>query len=183
MWRYLAVLIALVASSPSIGGANSSGLNRVPDSIAGRWDITIQTPERKLPSWLEIRPSGRATFVGQFVGEGGSARPIARVDISGGELRFSIPPQWEQGENDMSFEGRLQGDQLAGSMSFPDGKRYTWTAKRAPSLRRLAATKWAGPARLFNGTNLNGWRAIGANEWRAEDGVLRNTKSGGNLVT
>ena len=36
---------------------------------------------------------------------------------------------------------------------------------------------------LLNGKDLTGWRAIGANEWEVANGVLRNKKSGGNLVT
>ncbi len=184
MWRYSAILIALIAPDASMSNAASTvSLQTAPDAIVGRWDITIKTPAKNLPSWLEIRPSGRATLVGQFVGDVGSARPISKVDFSDGVMRFSIPPQWEQGDNDMSFEGRLQDDQLAGSMTFPDGRRFNWTGKRAPSLRRQTSPKWAKPVRLFNATDLTGWHALGANEWRVTNGVLRNTKAGGNLVT
>lgn len=184
MWRYLAIVMALVSFNAPIGNADTFISDKTQSTgIIGRWNISIETPERKLPSWLEIRPSGRATLVGQFVGDEGSARPIARIDSTNGGMRFSIPPQWEPGEGDMSFEGRLQGDQLAGWMTFPDGRRFPWTAKRSPLLRRQAAPQWAEPLRLFNGSDLSGWRVLGANEWRVENGVLRNTKSGGNLVT
>ena len=46
-------------------------------TIEGRWDITIDIDGKKSPSWLEIRHSGLHTLVGQFVGTGGSARPIS----------------------------------------------------------------------------------------------------------
>lgn len=188
MWRYSAILIALVVPSASIGSAAPSASGKAAkDDIVGRWDITIQTPEKNLPSWLEIRRSGNATLVGQFVGDVGSARPISKVEFRDSVMRFTIPPQWEEGDNDMSFEGRLQvgvgGDQLTGSMMFPDGKRFNWTAKRAPSLRRQTDPKWAKPIRIFNGTDLKGWHALGENQWRVTNGVLRNTKAGGNLVT
>jgi len=184
MWRYPAILITLVALGASAGSAVPSGSPRAsPDEIVGRWDIIIQTPERPLPSWLEVRRSGRATLVGQFVGDVGSARPIAKVELSGGEMRFSIPPQWEQGEGDLSFQGRVAGGGLTGSMTYPDGRRFNWTAKRAASLKRRTAPTWAKPMRLFNGSNLAGWHVVGANHWRAMDGVLQNTESGGNLVT
>jgi 3-keto-disaccharide hydrolase len=183
MWRYLTMLV-LVVGNASIAGAPPSRSHRTAlDAVVGRWDITIQTPDRTLPSWLEIRPSGRATLVGRFVGDVGSARPISRIELSGGTMRFSIPPQWEQGEGDLSVEGKLEGEQLSGSMTYPDGKRFNWTAKRAPLLRRQSAPEWAKPMRLFNGTDVSGWHVLGASQWRASNGVLRNTEKGGNLVT
>lgn len=183
MWRYSAVLLALLLADSSIGRAASPDSDRAAqDAMLGRWDITIQA-DRNLPSWLEIRRSGNQTLVGQFVGVVGSARPIARVDVRDGVMRFAIPPQWEEGANDMSFEGRMQGQQLTGSMTFPDGKRFNWTANRAPSLRRPAPATWAQPIRLLNGTDLTGWHVVGDNQWQVANGVLRNAKSGGNLVT
>lgn len=184
MWRYSAGLLALLLADSSVGRAANSGSDRAAqEAMLGRWDITIQTPDRNLPSWLEIRRSGNGTLVGQLVAVVGSARPISRVDVRDGEMRFSIPPQWEEGANDMSFEGRLQGQQLTGSMTFPDGKRFNWTANRAPSLRRPATATWAQPIRLLNGTDLTGWHVLGDNQWQVANGVLRNAKSGGNLVT
>jgi hypothetical protein len=118
------------------------------------------------------------------VGWHGSARPIARVDVDGSGLRFAIPPQFERGTGDLMVEGQLQGDQLSGSMVTPDGSRVTWSGRRAPSLRRAAPPKWGEPIHLFNGVDLAGWHVVqGNNEWEVADGVLRNLKIGGNLVT
>ena len=177
MWRFAAALLAVVLPVQPAGPPVS------PDSIVGRWDITIAGPDRPLPSWLEVRPSGNGYLVGQFVGVVGSARPIARVEFANGAMRFAIPPQWEQGKNDLQVDGRLEGDALAGTMTFPDGTRRDWKAVRAPSLRRTAAPAWGAPIRLFNGTDLTGWHALGANQWRAVNGVLQSPKSGANLVT
>ena len=94
------------------------------EAAIGRWDITIQTPAGAVPSWLEIRRSGSRTLVGQFVGVVGSARPISRIEVNGGELHFAIPAQWEKGPGDLSFQGRVQGDKMSGSITFPDRKRH-----------------------------------------------------------
>ena len=59
------------------------------------WDITIDVDGKMVPSWLEVKHSGREMLVGRFVGPGGSARPISRVNIKDGKMSFSIPPQWE----------------------------------------------------------------------------------------
>jgi hypothetical protein len=180
MSRYSAIPFALVLLGTPIGRGSDLA---VQDAIVGRWDITIQTPDGNLPSWLEIRRSGSRTLVGQFVGVVGSARPISRVDVRDGEVGFAIPPQWEEGAHDLSFEGRLQGDRLAGSLTFPDGKRFNWTANRAPALRRRTNPTWGQPIRLFNGTDLTGWHVLGESQWGVTNGVLRNARAGGNLVT
>jgi hypothetical protein len=151
--------------------------------LEGRWDLTVDMDGKQVPSWLEVRHSGSHTLVGQFVGGGGSARPISKVNFSGGKLSFSIPPQWERETNDLSVEGTLSGDQLTGSMVTPAGKTYNWTGVRAPSLRREKQPVWGQPIKLFNGTDLKGWHATGENQWKAEGGVLRSPKSGSNLVS
>jgi Domain of Unknown Function (DUF1080) len=185
MWRYSAMLLALVVPCASMGSTATPALHRAArEAVIGRWNVTIEKPGGTVPSWLEIRPSGRAALVGRLVGEVGSARPISRIEFNDGALRFSVPPQWEEGRSDLSFEGALQGNQLSGSVTYPDGSQFRWMAKRAPSMRRQAAPKWAKPIRLFSGTDLSGWHVVGgANRWQATAGVLRNTEAGGNLVT
>ena len=49
------------------------------EALLGRWDLVVQRGTQTMPSWLEVELSGTVTLVGQFVGSGGSARPIARV--------------------------------------------------------------------------------------------------------
>jgi hypothetical protein len=151
-------------------------------SIEGRWDITINMAGKEVPSWLEVRHSGLHTLIGEFVGASGSSRPISKVNYSTGKMSFTIPPQWEEG-TDVTVEGVLQGNSFTGSIVLPDGKTYSWTAVRAPSLRRNATPAWGKPVRLFSGTDLKGWRALGENQWKAEDGILKSPKSGSNLVT
>lgn len=177
MLRFAAALLAVVLPAPPASRPSPN------EALIGRWDITIAGPDRPLPSWLEVRPSGNGYLVGQFVGVVGSARPIARVDFTDGVMRFAIPPQWEQGKADLQVEGRIQGEGLAGTMTFPDGTRRDWTAKRAPLLRREGTPKWGASIRLFNGTDLTGWHATGTNQWRAVNGVLQSPKSGANIVT
>ena len=150
--------------------------------LEGRWDITINMSGKEVPSWLEVNHSGLSTLTGHFVGTGGSARPISKVNFSDGKMSFSIPPQWETG-SDLSVEGTLQGNSLNGNIIFPDGKNYSWTGVRAPSLRRTTAPVWTQPIRLFNGTDLKGWHAMGENQWKAVNGILQSPKTGSNIVT
>lgn len=155
---------------------------QIASPLEGRWDITINKSGKEVPSWLEVRHSGLHTLVGDFVGESGSARPVSKINFADGKMSFTIPPQWETG-NDVTVEGTLQSNSLAGTILLPDGKSYSWTAARAPSLRNKKQPTWDKPIRLFSGTDLKGWRALGENQWKAENAVLISPKSGSNLVT
>ena len=154
-------------------------------ALIGRWDLVVQRGTQTAPSWLEVERSGSKTLVGQFVGSGGSARPIAKVEFTDGTFRFAIPPQWESNPNDITFEGRLEGDRITGSMTMGDGQKVTWSGTRAPSLRRAAPPVWGEPVTLLTGTSLEGWQPIGRGEsqWSVAGGVLTNAKSGANLVS
>ena len=153
--------------------------------IVGRWDLRVEGPDGVYPSWLEVTTSGYRTLVGRFVGRVGSARPIGRVEYTDGVLRFAIPPQWDRDTADLRVEGRLDGDKLSGTLVTPAGERQSWTAMRAPSLRRAVPPTWGAPITLFNGKDLTGWATQGGGEshWRVVNGVLTNTGSGANLVT
>jgi hypothetical protein len=138
---------------------------------------------KQLPSWLEVHLSGLSTLVGEFVGSGGSARPISKVNFNDGKMSFTIPPQWEKG-NDLSFEATFAGDSLSGTMVAADGKNYNWSGVRAPSLKRTTPPVWQKPVQLFNGKDLSGWHASGdKNQWVVKDGVLSSPHSGSNLFT
>lgn len=174
------LLIAITCSSKNYQSVYS---NNDSASIVGRWDITIDVEGKKLPSWLEVHRSGLRTLVGEFVGTGGSARPISKVNFANGNFSFSIPPQWEREDNDLIVKGILTGDSLSGNMTFSNGKTYKYVAYRAPMLRRKSKPVWGKPVTLFNGKNLNGWHALGNNQWIVDSGFLRSPHSGANLVT
>jgi hypothetical protein len=166
-----------------IVGAGIVGADGSDTVLLGRWDITVHQPDREVPSWLEITRSGSRRLVGRFVGGGGSARPISMVNYTDGKMSFSIPPQWEQEDKELSVEGRIQGDSLTGTMIEPNGKQYTWVGRRAPSLRWETEPVWGQPVKLFTGTDLSGWHTPGPNQWVAESGILRSPHSGSNIIT
>lgn len=151
--------------------------------LEGRWNLTISQEGKQLPSWLEISHSGNKTLIGRFVYAFGSARPVAEVKVNDGKFSFTIPPQWEPGEGDMAFEGVLDGDKLKGTMVYTDGKKYTWTGMRAPKLSHNDYPVWGAPKAIFNGKNLDGWHAMGENQWVVKNGILTSEKSGANLVS
>jgi hypothetical protein len=151
--------------------------------LEGRWDLTLHNSGKEYPSWLEVQHSGTRILVGRFVGPGGSARPISKVNFEAGKISFSIPPQWDSASNDLVFEATFQGDSIVGGLTMPDGIKYTLTGTRAPSLRRASEPVWGKQIKLFDGTDLKGWHAMGPNQWKAENGILVSPASGSNIVT
>lgn len=152
-------------------------------AIEGRWDITIEDGAKKFPAWLEVRHSGHKRLIGEYVGITGSARPVSLVNFDNGKISFSLPPQWEEEDHDLVFEGVLRGEIITGTMIAANGQSYNWTARRAPLLLRDKAPVWGSPIKLFNGKDLTGWKAMGKNQWVVENGVLRSPQSGSNLIT
>lgn len=153
------------------------------ETVEGRWDITVDKGDKKVPSWLEINHSGLKTFTGFFVGEGGSARPISKVHIEGNTISFSIPPQWENTEMDLVLMGTFENGKLSGTIRTPKGEKFNWVGVRAPKLWREKEAVWGKPMNLFNGKDFSGWQALGNNQWIVEQGVLKSPKSGANIRT
>lgn len=153
-------------------------------AATGRWDLKLTASDGVLPSWLEVQKSGNAALVGRFVAVVGSARPVSQIFFENDTLRFSIPPQWEEGDQDLRVESRVAGDSLSGTITFPNGSRLPFTGVRAPALR--AGPVQAGkPVTLFNGKDLTSWHPLpgGQSAWTVVNGVLTNTKAGANLAT
>ncbi len=167
---------AIVLPAVSSAQANSPAI--------GRWDLTVQNGNGSYPSWVEVTLSGNRTLVGRFVGGGGSARPISRVEYADGTMKFSIPPQWDRENADLKFEAKVIGDALSGTIINPSGEAQKFTGKRAPLLRRTAPVVWGAAKPLFNGKDLTGWKpSEGTNQWKAVNGELQNAKGGSNLIT
>jgi hypothetical protein len=152
--------------------------------LIGRWDITVDEDGKPRPSWLEVKLSGNRTLVGYFVSVSGSARPVSKVNFDNGKFSFSIPPQWEKGNQDLVLEGELTSSGMQGTIVTPEGKKYNWKGVSAPYLKRTAAPVWDKPVSLFNGKDLTGWKASGTtNQWEVRNGILTSPRSGSNLIS
>ena len=65
----------------------------------------------------------------------------------------------------------------------PDGKKFTLTGVRAPSLWRKDEPVWGEEIKLFNGTDLKGWHTTGPNQWIVENGIMKSPASGSNIIS
>lgn len=164
--------------------AQSNQVSTNSRDLVGRWDIKVSENGSVAPSWLEVEVSGIKTLVGRFVGNGGSARPISEVKFDSGNFHFSIPPQWDQSNKDLTLQGKVYPDHIEGTITYPSGATYTFTGTRAPLLTTSPNIRWGKPIKLFNGINLDGWKPSGdVNQWYVKDGVLISPHEGSNLIS
>lgn len=176
----------LVVCLPSIASPQDQTSSPPGSSVIGRWDLTVQGPEGKYPSWIEIELSGRRSLVGRYVGQFGSARPVSKVEFQNGTIRFSVPPQWEDRKIDVDVEGHIDGDTLRGSVTGDQGERLPWEARRAPKLISQTPKSWGSTISLFNGHDLSGWKPRHPDKkigWLVRDGILINAEPTTDLVS
>jgi Domain of Unknown Function (DUF1080) len=184
--KFQRTLLAVGISILFCGVALSGGKTAHEDSKAflGRWDLTLKAPDREYPSWLEVSLDGDQ-LKAQMVGRWGNARPLPRVEVSSGKLTFVSPKEEEAGKSDMVFEAKLAGKGLVGTVNGPDGTTWSWTGRRALSLKRSGTPKWGKQVQLFNGKDLTGWRPDKVNpaaQWKVEDGALVSPGHGPELI-
>ncbi|GAB3454171.1 DUF1080 domain-containing protein [Massilia terrae] len=170
-------LAALCTAPLAVGAATPL------QSFAGRWDVTLKTPQRAYSSWLEIRAEHGQPRV-RMVGRWGHARWLPQASLSDGHLRF-VSPKEEEGrtDGDMVFDGALDGGELRGTTTGPDGATWTWRATRAPALKAAYMPKWGTPVSLFDGRDARAWTPVdtAAKQWRVADGVLTSPGAGTDL--
>jgi hypothetical protein len=180
--RLVPFLVALLSTGACAQGGQP---NSTPTkAFLGRWDLTLKAPDREYPSWLEISEKD-GTLVAQMVGRWGNARPLPKVELSGGRLTFVSPKEEEGSKRDMVFEGKLSGGTLSGTTAAPDGTSWPWTGKRASSLKRTKVPTWGEPIHLFNGKDLTGWKTDKPNpekSWTVVDGTLVSPGNGPELI-
>jgi hypothetical protein len=156
----------------------------IPKEYLGRWDLTLKAPDHEYPSWLELTENG-GKLSAQYVGRWGNARRLPKAEFANGELTFVSPKEEEGSQTDLVFKGKLAGDTLSGTLNGPDGKPWTWTGKRAPSLKRTKSPKWGKSIQLFNGKDLTGWHMSAQDPekgWKVMDGTLVSPTHGAELI-
>jgi 3-keto-disaccharide hydrolase len=144
--------------------------------FAGRWDLTIVTPEATFPSWMEFADEG-ATPAVRIVGRTGSVHPAREVKVQGTRLTIA--------SSEGTWELTVSGGKLSGIRHQSKGVDAKVAGVPAPALKRPTPAAWAAPEPLFDGKDLNGWEVDDPTKayWSAQNGELRNDKGGANIHT
>jgi hypothetical protein len=181
--RIVIVLLVLMTTVAVANAASKEDASYKP--FLGRWDLTLHAPQRDYPSWLEITDKD-GQLSAQFVSRWGNARPPSKISISNGVLTFVSPKSEEERPDDMIFKGKRAGAGVSGTTTGQDGTPWTWTARRAPALKRTNSGKWGKPIELFNGKDLTGWKTetpSPAKPWTIENGTLVSPGNGPDVVS
>jgi 3-keto-disaccharide hydrolase len=181
----LTTLVLMLSMRVYSGQKNSADTAASVQPFLGRWDLTLKTPLREYPSWLEITQEG-GELKARMVGRWGHARSLPKVELANGRLTFVSPKGEEDRKDDMVFEGMLSGKTLVGTTTGPDGTPWQWSGERAPSLKRTSAPKWGKPIQLFDGKDLSGWKMSdpsGTPTWKVENGTLVSRGHGPELIS
>lgn len=188
---YIAILLGSLLAGWGCSknpGTNVSPTSSTPVAASqylGRWDLTVKTPARDYPSWIEVSEAQGQTKV-LVVGFGGSATPAANAQVVNGTIEFSMPAHPADYDGPDQFTGKLVNNELVGTATGPHGATLQWTGRKAPALEPQAAPKWGKPIRLFNGKNLDGWKLRHPERpdvWKVEHGILVKDGSGSGIVT
>lgn len=179
----LANVVLLVAVQLYFTNVSRAQAGRSDQAFLGRWDLTLKTPQREAPSWLEITQED-GQFHARLTSRWGHARTLPKVEISNGHILFVSPKEDEERKDDMVFEGGLAGDTLVGTTTGPDGTPWQWSGERAPTLTRPSAPRWGKTVELFNGKDLSGWNPSDSNvKWTVESGTLVSPGHGPELIS
>jgi len=182
--RKLAVFLVAVAAMAVVGYPQQTKVDDAIKPYLGRWDLTLKAADREYPSWLELQMDN-GTLTARMVARWGHARVLPKVEFGEGRLTFVSPKEEEGSERDMVFKGKLTGETLSGTVAAPKGETWTWTGKRAPSLKKTKAPKWGKPVTLFNGKDLTGWTMDKPNpekSWTVVDGTLVSPGNGPEII-
>ena len=180
MLACLILIVTLQAYSKDKRSAPASSVQ----ALLGRWDLTLKTPQREYPSWLELTEQN-GQLQALFVSRWGNARPLPKVNFANGVLTFVSPKKDEDRKDDMVFVGKLSGNKLVGTTTGPDGTPWQWTGVRAPSLKGNNPLHWGKPMQLFDGKDLTGWHPSDPKlpAWKVENGTLISPGRGAELIS
>jgi hypothetical protein len=100
---------------------------KAPASIAGKWDMTVETDQGQMQTLLEIKLDGKKV-TGTITGPQG-AGPI-EGEFADNKLTFSMSFDSPNGSMNIAFNGTLKDDALSGTLDFGQGQ-IPWHATRS----------------------------------------------------
>ena len=182
---YAMVLLAILIGCVSISAAESA------NPYIGHWALTIPGGGA---GWLGVEQKDGYLDASILWG-GGSVVPVSSVYVDGDSLIVTRVQKVERKDADgkvvrtqtftETIVAKALGDNLSLTQIQPRSngrgvRRSEFTGKRTPPLPSkpdLSKAKYGKPIKLFNGTNLDGWKLTNpgqTNGWLVKDGILIN---------
>jgi len=114
------------------------GLASAQTTVAGNWDVTINSPQGANTSLAVFKQDGDKVS-GVLNGRGGEL-PFEGGTLTGNDLKFSFTINTQGMALPITLTGKVEGDTMSGKADFGGFAEGDWTAKRA------SATADAAPA-------------------------------------
>jgi hypothetical protein len=114
------------------------GLASAQTTVAGNWDVTINSPQGANTSLVVFKQDGDKVS-GVLKGRGGEL-PFEGGTLTGSDLKFSFTINTQGMALPITLTGKVEGDTMSGKADFGGFAEGDWTAKRA------SATADAAPA-------------------------------------
>ena len=128
-------LLALLLFVPGLASAQTT--------VAGNWDVTINSPQGANTSLVVFKQDGDKVS-GVFKGRAGEL-PFEGGTLTGNDLKFSFTINAQGMQLPITLTGKVEGDTMSGKADFGGFAEGDWTAKRA-SATAAAAPAPAAPA-------------------------------------
>ena len=96
-------------------------------SVAGTWNLQIKSPMGDRPATLEL--SGESELSGSVKAEQGNTDVSGTLD--GDAVAFKGTMSGQMGEIELTFSGKLDGDEMSGDVQFGSFGSGSWSATRS----------------------------------------------------
>jgi SAM-dependent methyltransferase len=100
----------------------------IPANASGSWQWTWSEGPRSLPCRLDVEQ--RFQFLSGRIAVGGRELPLKGPAISGDKVKFSVDREENGRPETITFEGRVIGDTVVGTMGGQGRSRQAWKAER-----------------------------------------------------
>jgi len=121
------------------------GLASAQTTVAGNWDVTINSPQGANTSLVVFKQDGDKVS-GVLKGRGGEL-PFEGGTLTGNDLKFSFTINTQGMALPITLTGKVEGETMSGKADFGGFAEGDWTAKRASATADAApATTTTAPA-------------------------------------
>jgi hypothetical protein len=132
MIRSRNLVLALAASIALVGSA----LAQTPVSVAGDWDVTVQSPQGPTTVLVTLKQDGEKL-------DGVFKSPLGELPftgtLTGNEMKFNFMFPVDGQPLAITMTGKVEGDAITGKADFGGFAEGDWSAKRATGAAAAAA--------------------------------------------
>jgi len=154
MKRILGVTFVLTLLTLSVATARPLGYQGA--SVAGSWDLTIESPQGARTVLLVVKKDGDKLSATMKSPRG--ERPLDSVAVKGDDITFIITQQVQGQDMVMTYKGKVAKDSMKGDVDFGGLATGSWSAvpHKEDAAGASSAPAAAPAAQSSGGTNISG---------------------------